>query len=140
MIGRDVNSIEDDALEGLVNYSWPGNVRELINVIERAVLLCESGVIGAADLPDQIAESKVPAIPSRPDSDLFPVQLLDQPIREARQVLVSEFEKAYLTRLLELTNGRVGETARRAGIEPRSLFEKMRRYGLRKEDFRRRDR
>jgi len=38
--------------------------------------------------------------------------------------------------LLRQTAGRVGETARRAGIDPRSLYTKMRRHGLRKEDFR----
>lgn len=143
-IGRDVTSIEDDALRGLVNYSWPGNVRELINVIERAVLLCESDTITAVDLPENIAVSPTSAGrtprgtgPTHVTAPVtFPSEWLEQPIREARQVIVAEFEKIYLTRLLELTGGRVGETARRAGIEPRSLFEKMRRHGLRKEGFR----
>lgn len=144
-IGRDVRSIDEGALQGLVNYSWPGNVRELINVIERAVLLCDGDTIGVADLPDGIAEpsadlSRKAAFTFESDSNSFPAQWLEKPIRAARQAVVTEFEKAYLSRLLQLTGGRVGETARRAGIEPRSLFEKMRRYGLRKEDFRRSDR
>jgi DNA-binding NtrC family response regulator len=58
------------------------------------------------------------------------------PLRDAREEVSSEFEKAYLTALLRETNGRIGETARRAGIEPRSLFDKLRRHGLRKEQFR----
>lgn len=143
-IGREVSSISTDALNRLINYSWPGNVRELINIIERAVLLCEGDMIIASDLPDGIAEplhtSEITLQKwlSNKEADLnsYPVQLLDQPIREARQTVISEFEKTYLTRLLELTGGRIGETALRAGIEPRSLFGKMRRYGLRKEDFR----
>ncbi len=143
-IGRDVSSIDADTLRALVNYAWPGNVRELINVIERAVLLCDGTTIGAADLPEEIAEPlTAEELASRKrgwtferDFNALPAHWLDRPIREARQAIVSQFEKAYLARLLELTGGRVGETASRAGLEPRSLFEKMRRYGLRKEDFR----
>jgi DNA-binding NtrC family response regulator len=48
---------------------------------------------------------------------------------------VARTEAAYLEELLRTTGGRIGETARRAGIDPRSLYTKMRRYGLRKEDF-----
>lgn len=143
-IGRDVSSIDDEALRGLVNYSWPGNVRELINVIERAVLLCDGHTIHPTDLPDNIVQSdrtaghstSVTSASCRTESVSFPGTWLEQPIREARRSIVAKFEKAYLTRLLQITGGRVGETARRAGIEPRSLFEKMRRYRLRKEDFR----
>ncbi len=46
------------------------------------------------------------------------------------------FERSYLMGLLHLNSGRVGKTAKKAGIQPRSLFDKMRRLGLRKEDFR----
>jgi transcriptional regulator with PAS, ATPase and Fis domain len=53
-VGRDVTSIAPEALEALAHYSWPGNVRELINVIERAMLLCEGEQIRLADLPDTI--------------------------------------------------------------------------------------
>ena len=51
-------------------------------------------------------------------------------------MLLTEFELAYLDALLTDTKGRIGVTAERAGIQPRSLFEKMRRLGLRKEDYR----
>lgn len=45
-------------------------------------------------------------------------------------------DRFYFSQLLRLTQGRVGETARRAGIDPRSVHEKMKRLGLRKEEFR----
>jgi DNA-binding NtrC family response regulator len=48
-------------------------------------------------------------------------------------------ELAYLNDLLERTGGRVGEAARQAGLDPRSLYAKMREHGLRKEDFRTRE-
>lgn len=49
---------------------------------------------------------------------------------------VTEFERTYLSRLLRETGGRVGETARRAGVSERSLYELMRGAGLDKADFR----
>lgn len=51
---------------------------------------------------------------------------------------MDEYEQEYLRRLLEETGGRVGEAARRAGIDERTLYNKMRRYGLEKERFRER--
>ncbi|MGQ0722804.1 MAG: helix-turn-helix domain-containing protein [Candidatus Eiseniibacteriota bacterium] len=58
------------------------------------------------------------------------------PLPAAREELLARFEREYLDRALRATAGRVGLTARRAGISERALFEKMRRYGLRKEDYR----
>lgn len=63
--------------------------------------------------------------------------LLDQPLKAARQAAVERFERAYLTAHLEETHGRVGETAARVGISARALYEKMRALDLKKETFRR---
>jgi two-component system response regulator HydG len=49
---KSVQGITRDAMGLLSDYAWPGNVRELENVIERAVILCTSGMIDRADLPD----------------------------------------------------------------------------------------
>jgi DNA-binding NtrC family response regulator len=65
-----------------------------------------------------------------------PHDWLKQPLRVARQKLLTEFERAYLVGLLQDTGGKIGQTANRAGIQPRSLFDKMKRLGLRKEDYR----
>ena len=55
---------------------------------------------------------------------------------EKTKYLVEEVERDYLASVLRETRGRVGETAKRAGIDARSLYDKMKRYGIRKEDFR----
>ena len=60
----------------------------------------------------------------------------DRPWREVRRKVLEEAERRYLGEVLALSGGSISEAARRAGMAPRSLFEKMRRYGLRKEDFR----
>jgi DNA-binding NtrC family response regulator len=67
----------------------------------------------------------------------LPEVWLRKPLRQARQAMLEEFEHNYLQSLLTETGGKIGETAKRAGIETRSLFDKMKRHGLKKEDFRR---
>ena len=60
---------------------------------------------------------------------------LNEPLKQVRARVIEQVERAYLTALLKRTGGRVGDAARQAGIDPRSLHAKMRRYGLRKEQF-----
>jgi two-component system, NtrC family, response regulator AtoC len=137
-IGCHVDGITPDAMEALCSYAWPGNVRELINVLERAVLLCEHNEITVDDFPEEIAagEGDAGAVVLPCYAELIPDEWVSRPLKEIREAAIERFERAYLTKLLTLTGGRVGETARQAGMEPRSLFNKMKRYGLRKEDFR----
>jgi transcriptional regulator with PAS, ATPase and Fis domain len=140
-IRRDVRRVAPEALEAMGRYSWPGNVRELVNIIERAMLLANHDEITLADLPDSlrgqpVAETLEPfaaTVLSRPNSaEDWTLASLE----EVRRRALESVERAYLSALLLQTGGRIGATAARAGIQPRSLFEKMRRYGLRKEDFR----
>jgi DNA-binding NtrC family response regulator len=138
---RQVAGISEEAREALLSYSWPGNVRELINVLERAVLLCTGTEITMADLPEglrgRVAAGAAPggAGPAGTAREA-PDPLLAKPLRAARREVTDAFERRYLEHWLRETGGRIDHTAVRAGIDPRSLFEKMRRLGLRKEDFR----
>jgi len=136
-VGREVRAVEEEALLALARYDWPGNVRELINVIERAMLLCAETTITADDLPEAIRAAG-PAPPDatgaeqpRDRGDRWPGLTL----AEARGEWLAELEREYLSCQLAASMGRVGEAARRAGITPRALYGKMRRHGLRKEDF-----
>lgn len=137
-IGCRAGAISPDALRALSSYGWPGNVRELINVLERALLLCESTDITLDDLPGEIGAGEHGAEAENfcGSMDSIPDEWVTRPLKEVRGAVLESFEKAYLEKLLTMTAGRIGETAKRAGIEPRSLFNKMKRYGLRKEDFR----
>jgi len=140
-IGCEVFGISDEAQEALEQYLWPGNVRELINVIERAMLLCNDTEITLLDLPTNISgKSEGTTMNSAsllhpPDLGNLQEEWLQKPLQEVRKEVLEKFEHSYLSGLLRLTNGRVGETAKRAGIQSRSLFDKMQRLGLRKEDF-----
>ena len=142
-IPQHIRGVSNDAMEALSQYDWPGNIRELMNVLERAMLLCTDEEISLADLPESISGLMPTTDPEFPTPEAVederlsvPQDWLKQPLRDARQKLLTEFERAYLAGLLEATGGRIGETAKRAGIQPRSLFEKMKRLGLRKEDYR----
>jgi transcriptional regulator with GAF, ATPase, and Fis domain len=140
-LGRGIEGIADDALESLVGYDWPGNVRELMNVIERAVLLTTASQITRADLPEAISRQSLAgpltSVAHDPGASAdVPADWLGRPWTEVRERALLGVERAYLRALLESASGRVGETAARAGMSPRSLYEKMKRHGLRKEDFR----
>lgn len=136
-IGCPVSGMTEEALEALSEYSWPGNVRELINVIERAMLLCEDDVITIGDLPESITGPKEVSLQElSQDPGAFPEEWLQKPLKDARRDILEQFERSYLTSLLTSTNGRVGEAAKRAGIDSRTLFDKMKEYGLDKKDHR----
>lgn len=60
------------------------------------------------------------------------------PLLAVREKVVRQLERDYLVRVLTEERGHLGATARRAGVNAKTLYEKMRAYGLRKEDFRRR--
>ncbi|MBN2457081.1 MAG: sigma-54-dependent Fis family transcriptional regulator [Sedimentisphaerales bacterium] len=130
-IGCPVTDIEEDALDVLCKYSWPGNVRELINIIERAMLLCENDMITTEDLPQSIIEPEILY-----EAGTWPDEMMGQPLKKARKNIVESFERNYFTALLHLTEGRVGKAAKKAGIDTRSLYEKMKKYDLNKKDFR----
>ena len=141
-VGRRIERIEPAALKALTRYSWPGNVRELMNIIERAMLLCPGDEIRLADLPHSISGAAREgtwtdfAKPTAGGGEPLSEEWLDRPFREVRREAVRQLEARYITGLLRRTQGRIGETAKLAGMEPRSVYEKMRRHGLRKEDFR----
>ncbi|HUN73694.1 MAG TPA: sigma-54 dependent transcriptional regulator [Steroidobacteraceae bacterium] len=107
----------------LRNYPWPDNLRELRNLVHR--LLIQGG-------PEEIRLDEIErelAIQSAPDEPLVKQDLLALPLREARE----QFERAYLQQQLLLCNGKVGQLAKRVGMERTHLYRKLRSLGV---DFR----
>ena len=139
--GRRVTGISAQAMDALCRYAWPGNVRELNNVLERAMLLCDDTEISLEDLPESITRAAEASTGSRlePDSTqriTLPAHWLTKSLGELREVLIADLERQYIAGLLRATHGRIAKTAESAGINARSLYEKMKRLALRKEDFR----
>lgn len=130
-----LEGIDGAALKLMLEYDWPGNVREVVNVVERAVLLARGKRIQPADLPKGMLRGGGGAAPGVEGASQGHEHLHELPLQEAKRRMVEEFEREYLTHHLESTGGAVGEVAERAHINPRTLYDKMKRYGLDKGDF-----
>jgi DNA-binding NtrC family response regulator len=107
----------------LRNYPWPGNIRELKNLAHRLLIQGGEEEIPLADIEREISAQTTREEP------LVKQDLLALPLREARE----HFERAYLTQQLQLCNGKVGQLAKRVGMERTHLYRKLRSLGV---DFR----
>jgi DNA-binding NtrC family response regulator len=141
---KPVDDIAPEALEAMQRYDWPGNVRELINAMERAVLMSDGAEIELVDLPETIrlhapaeAEGEPSPMAQRAALSVLVPAWAARPWRSVREDLLRTAERHYLLGILSDSGGRIGQAAERAGLDPRSIFEKMRSHGLSKEDFRR---
>jgi len=117
---KRISSVSDHAMSSLMGYHWPGNIRELQNVIEKAIVLSTGRVIGKMDLPVGGAAAQV-GLGSI--SEGLPL----------RQWLNAQ-EKHYLIQQLRSFGGRIGLTAKNCGVDVKTLYRKMRLYGLHKKD------
>jgi DNA-binding NtrC family response regulator len=135
-----VSSFSDEALSAMEEYSWPGNIRELINVVERSLLLCDGDQITLDDLPRSIAhslhQSRNSTQPVSPLELLMGSDWQNRAWKDVRNRVIRTCEQAYFVHHLEESNGNVDNTAIRADINPRSLYDVMKRHGLKKEEFR----
>jgi DNA-binding NtrC family response regulator len=107
----------------LRNYPWPGNIRELKNMVSRLLILGAGEEITLQEVEAQLASD------SARDEPLVKQDLLSMPLREARE----HFERAYLQQQLILCGGKVGQLAKRVGMERTHLYRKLRSLGV---DFR----
>jgi DNA-binding NtrC family response regulator len=107
----------------LRNYPWPGNVRELRNLVQRLLIVGGAEEIGLEEIERELAVQQPAGEP------LVKQDLLALPLREAREA----FERAYLLQQLMLCNGKVGQLAKRVGMERTHLYRKLRSLGV---DFR----
>ncbi len=107
----------------LRNYPWPGNIRELKNLVHRLLMMGGDEEIRLDEIERELAVQ----LPQ--NEPLVKQDLLALPLREAREA----FERAYLQQQLLLCNGKVGQLAKRVGMERTHLYRKLRSLGV---DFR----
>ena len=116
-----------EAMALLVAYSWPGNVRELQNVIEHVAVVVEPGAeIRPEDL--QLTGEPTPAAGSNPASLIS--TLLEESYHAARDRVIAQFERQYLTWLVNRASGNMSKAARIAGVDRTTLYRLMERHGL----------
>ena len=111
--GKNVAGLSERAMARLMEYDYPGNVRELENIIEQAFVLCRGEYIQYRHLPPElrVSDSLLEAGRDSPCS-----------LRAMERILIGE--------ALERHNGNRDQTARELGINPSTLYRKMRRFGI----------
>jgi two-component system C4-dicarboxylate transport response regulator DctD len=116
-----VPEIPKEALEQMLSHPWPGNVRELKNAVERLVITSHRGVTG----------------PFAPDLHFDSDRLLSLPATPGRlREELERVERATIEAALREHGGEINATYRALGISRRALYERLKKYGLTREDFR----
>src|ERR1700712_1989641 len=112
-VKKQITALSGTFVEKLECYNWPGNIRELKNVIERAVILCDSSEL---------------------DETLLPYDLQHIPPARTNQALsafdLASVEKLHIQRVLNHTHGNRAEAARLLSIGIATLYRKLKEYGL----------
>jgi len=121
-VGRPAAGISEDARDQLVRHAWPGNVRELRNAIERAVILCEGGLVTSEHLPISIAPLPKPAprASTLQFADAFP----------AGGVSLEAVERDLIRQALANAGNNKSQAARLLGLPRGQFYSLLRRHGL----------
>ncbi|MGE5179917.1 MAG: sigma-54-dependent transcriptional regulator [Bacteroidota bacterium] len=113
--GKEPKTLSRETRDALLNYDWPGNVRELENVIERAVILSDDGVLTPEDLPEHVLAG------AKGRGSL----VIDNPT-----MTLDELEREYILKVLHYTGGQKKRASEILGINPSTLYRKLLSYGL----------
>ncbi|SFJ68732.1 sigma-54-dependent transcriptional regulator [Planctomicrobium piriforme] len=118
--GKKVREFDDHAMHALQRYNWPGNVRELVNVVERAIVLSKSDVVGIGDLPEHLRRDEH-------DTAYAVTRLLG---RAGLKSALADPERQIIIDALEQQGWNRQETARVLGINRTTLYKKMKKYDI----------
>jgi transcriptional regulator with PAS, ATPase and Fis domain len=117
-------SVQPEAMAQLQAHDWPGNIRELRNVLDRARLFADDGIVRVEHLPESTSASSLGGAPQRPIATL-PAAALAAAV--ALPGGISEAELALLAASSTLTRK---ELARQAGLSERTLYRRLKALGL----------
>ncbi|MBC7794018.1 MAG: sigma 54-dependent Fis family transcriptional regulator [Clostridia bacterium] len=149
---RSFDDIPVDMQRKLLSHDWPGNIRELRNTIERMALMDGADPFmrrshrtveqpGSAEAVSGVGSYGRPGgLPTSPMSTSQQVQggnlvaNYDRPFKDAKDALVSAFEREYLSRLLSRTGNNIARAAREASIDRKYLYTLLAKHGLQGND------
>lgn len=110
--GKNVEAFDDAVISVMMKYDFPGNIRELENILQHAFVLCKEPVIQLHHLPAELAAR-------------------GGTIQDKGPFSIEEIEKGAIIGALEDNSGRKSAAAEQLGIDPSTLYRKMKRYGIR---------
>jgi two-component system, NtrC family, response regulator AtoC len=108
-LSKSISGFQPAVLDLLQTYDWPGNVRELENIIERAVILCDSEKMGREEI-------SLPAVHAVKDSRANPS--------------LEEMEKDHILKVLHEADGNQSKASQMLGIDRKTLYLKLKKYGI----------
>jgi len=117
--GKQIRGMSPAARRKLLAYDWPGNVRQLRNFVESMVVVDYDGLLDLDDLPEELADSAAPA--AEPSTASL-AALVGKPL--------NELERLFIAETLRATGGNREEAAEMLGIGERTLYRKIKEYGL----------
>jgi DNA-binding NtrC family response regulator len=112
---KRIEGVSSDAMAAILAHDWPGNVRELRNILERGAVVATGPVIQLSDL----------GLPSRADAQAQP--------KPGTMASLEEVERRHVAAVLAHTGGNVSQSARILGIDRVTLYNKMRKWGIRRD-------
>jgi DNA-binding NtrC family response regulator len=120
-LGLSVRDITRQAMDALESYAWPGNVRDLENAVQSSLILARNDIIDIGYLPPRVRG--YPESPSCGNPDTMD-------LRENMERKTGQMERAHIISTLERFGYNRGRTAEALGITRKTLFTKMKRYGV----------
>lgn len=114
--------IEPEALAAIERYTWPGNIRQLINAIDRAKILADGHLVRLKDLPRDVALG--------PQAVATATATASGSVCDPSDASLASIERAHVVEILRRERGNKARAARALGVNRRSLYRLLERYGL----------
>ena len=121
-IGKDIHRITEPAMAVLMSYDWPGNIRQLRDAVRTMVVMCDHDTLDIRDIPPEIHLVKRLSGQVVAESSEVPPHLAGKSL--------DEIEKEHIRNTLILTNNNRAEAAKLLKIGERTLYRKIKEYGL----------
>jgi DNA-binding NtrC family response regulator len=112
-------TVTPEAMRALEAYPWPGNVRQLVNALERAQIMSDNKLIDADALPSEIAGQQRPALRPAMGASTPP-----------DGVFLADVQRTHILEILKRERGNKARTARALGVNRRSLYRLLEKYGI----------
>ncbi|MCP3924167.1 MAG: sigma-54-dependent Fis family transcriptional regulator [Desulfobacterales bacterium] len=122
--------ISEDVMDLLMKHSWPGNIRELENILVQGILYSKSNVIELVDIPLNGNSKK------RVGSKKLNGEIGKLPYKEAKEIILHEFNHDYIGAKLSINDGNITHAAKQSSMDRQALQQIMKRFGINPDNFR----